>query len=171
LVKEWNKEELMELAGDENDIQMYDEAVKIKRKLEFLDKVDRGEIETSPETIQGQMEMLDKDTEEKISKVGRKIELGKKFFNFEYGFTIDPTGETYDKAQQNDALIQAITLESQNPALTKSPRYQQLLENNGLDQSPLPEEVKQEINTINQGPQLPQMPTRSLESMVDTGNL
>jgi hypothetical protein len=164
LIKEWNKEELLELSGDENDIELYDEALKTKRKIEYvLNKNERGE-----EVVPGELEALDTDTEQQVGKIGRKIALPKKFFNFDYGITIDPVGETYDRAQQNDAIIQAITFTSQNPAVADIPAFKQLLENNGVKAMKLRPETKQEINQMNQGQPLPEMPTQSLAGAVDT---
>jgi len=161
LVKDWNREELLDLAGDEDNVAMYDEAVKAKRMAEFTE-MNPGLMMT-PEITQA----LEGDTEQQLEKQGRKIEIGKKFFNFEYGFTIDPTGETYDKAQQNDAIIQALTLAVQAPAIVDTPAFAQLLENNGLTAFKLKPEQKQELMMAGQ-PQIAQPKDQSTMSMPDT---
>jgi hypothetical protein len=165
LVKDWNREELIELAGSEADIEMYDEAVKTLRKLQLVEQKNMVGEPIMP----GELEQLDADTEQQLGRTGRKIEIGKKFFNFEYGFSIDPVGESFDKAQQNEAIVNAIQMEAMNPAISDSPRFKQLLENNGINQSPLKPQVKTELTMNNQGQSMPQV--QSLSSVVDTASI
>ena len=67
-----------------------------------------------------------------IKVVGRKMEIGKKFFNFKFGFRLMPTSETGNKEQMNDAMYNALQLSGANPALLDVPLYRQYLENNGI---------------------------------------
>jgi hypothetical protein len=162
LVKGWNREELLDLAGDEDNVAMYDEAVKNIRRQQ-MQEMNPGLMMT-PEVSAA----LDGDTEQQLEKQGRKIDIGKKFFNFEYGFTIDPTGETYDLSSQNDAIIQALTLVIQAPTIADTPAFAQLLENNGLTAFKLKPEQKQEMMMAGQM-QAPQQPMQStLNQSVDT---
>jgi len=167
LVKEWNKEEMLELVGNEDDIEMYDEAVKTARKIELV----KAKNEAGVQLEEGELERLDSDTDQKINRAGRSVKMGKKFFNFEYGFTIDPVGETFDKSQQNDAIVQAITLTASNPAIADIPAFDQLLENNGIKSFRLKPEQKEEINMMNQGRPLPKIPKQSLSGLLDTANI
>jgi hypothetical protein len=83
--------------------------------------------------------------DEKIEKKGRKIEIPKGFFNFEFGMYIDPVGEVIDKAQQNDAIINALQLIMQNPTIMELPIFTQLLENNNIPPFKLEQKVRQQI--------------------------
>ena len=148
LIKGWNREDILELSGSEDDILMYDDAVKERRKIELLKEMNSKGIALEP----GQLEALDEETDLQLGRVGRKVKLEKNFFDFDYGFIIDPTGETYDKAQQNDALINAIELTAANPAVADIPAFTQLLENNGITTFKLKPEQKQ---AIQEGGQVP----------------
>jgi hypothetical protein len=162
LVKDWNREELLDLAGDDEGVAMYDEAVKNIRQRDFKDM--NPQMQMTPELTQA----LDGDTEAEIEKPGRKVEIGKKFFNFDYGFTIDPTGETYDLAAQNDAIIQALTLAIQAPAIVDTTAFTQLLENNGLSAFKLKPDQKQEMMAGGQTPPMQPMGS-TLNQSVDAG--
>jgi len=153
LIEKWNKEEMIEITENISDIQSYDEAIKTQRKIDYVKEKNLAGEPVQP----GELEALDRNTEQQIGKVGRKLGTGKDFFNFEYGFMIDPVGETYDKAQQNDAIIQAITLTAQNPTISEIPAFMQLLENNGIASFRLKPEQKQEIIS-NNNPQIMRSP-------------
>jgi len=159
LVSEWNKEELVELTENISDLELYDEAIKTQRKLEYL-----KEKNTIGEPLrEGELESIDADTDKQLKNVGRKIKTEKGFFNFEYGFNIDPVGETYDKAQQNDAILQAITLVAQNPSISDIPAFSQLLENNGIKSFKLEPNQKAEI-MMNNNPQVQPQLTQTQET-------
>ena len=180
LVKGWNREDILELAGNEADIRLYDDGIKARRRIKFMKNRNKLGIAVS----QAELAQLDVDTDQQITKIGRKIEHGKNFFNFDYGFIIDPTGETFDKAQQNDAIIQAITMVAQNPAIAAIPAFNQLLENNGIKSFDLRPDQKDELmannNPMNEQPaflgdpgvqQKRALSQNSLFSAVDTGGV
>lgn len=125
IVKQWNREKTIEIAGDDEDLRIYDKAVKNSMmKSVILD----GRILT-PEIVAA----IDRKIEGELDKVGRKIDIGENFFDFKYKIRINPTGESYDLGKQNDAMYNAITLFMQNPAIMNIPLFKQYLNNNGLD--------------------------------------
>lgn len=165
LVKDWNRGSILEIAESVDDIKIYDKAIKnLVRARMYADANARGEMVT-PE-----MEMsLEQAVDDSIRINGRKVETSKGFFDFKYGITLDPVGETYDKAQQNDAIIQALTLVMQNPAITDIPAYKQLLENNGITPFKITkEEQKQMMDTVNPQEPKPKMLSQMLQSQADT---
>ena len=167
LVRKWDRDEILELAGGEDDIVLYDDSVKIKRKIELLAK----SLQIGQPVMIEMLDALDQDTDQELPKVGRKLNHGKGYFDFEYGLLLDPVGETYDKAQQNDALVQAIVMTSQNPAISDIPAFSQLLENNGIKSFRLRAGEKQAIMANNQtGPATQMRPVqqKQLANAVDT---
>lgn len=141
LVKEWNRGDILEIAGNVDDVKMFDEAVKKVARINVYERAQQNGTIVTPETEAE----IDRLVDETLKNTGRKLETPKGFFNFKYGITLDPVGETYDKAQQNDAIIQAITLAMQNPTITEVPAFKQLLENNGISPFSLTQKEKQEV--------------------------
>ena len=148
LVKDWNRGDILEIAGSAQDIKLYDDAIKNFTRVKVYARAAQNGTVVTPET---EME-LEKLADEAIKVNGRKLKTPKGFFNFKYGIHLDPVGETYDKGQQNDAIIQAITLTMQNPAITEIPAFKQLLENNGIPPFSLNKKEQQEIQEVNNPP-------------------
>lgn len=168
LVKEWNKGKIIEIADNEEDVKMYDKALKQRALLEAYVVANNEGIVITPEDEQA----IEQHVDEKLQSVGRKVEVEKGFFDFEYGITLDPTGETQDRAAVNDVIINALQMIQANPAITEVPAFKQLLESNGI--SPFKLEPKQQENIRQMGapvqppePAMPQMPGMSLEGQVD----
>ncbi len=125
IIKDWNnQEQLIEVLEDEKDVEMYDKALKRKIAVEAMLS---GELVT-----QEYLDGIDTMIEDNIKRVGRKIKTQKGFFNFDFGIKFNITGESVDKAQQNDAYFNAITMVAQNPAILDTPLFRQYLENNGI---------------------------------------
>jgi hypothetical protein len=137
VVKEWNREDYIELANDEADIKIYDDAVANQMKIESMLT---GNI-LSPDLVKA----IESKVETEVPKIGRKVAHGKKFFNFEYGIRINPTGESFDLGKQNDAMSNAIQLVLSNPAVMGLPMFKQYLENNGINWWKLTAEQKAEL--------------------------
>jgi hypothetical protein len=125
IIRKWNgKEDLIAIAEDDSDVEMYDKALKTKMAIEAM---------LSGTIVDQQfLDNLDTTIADGIKKVGRNLEVPKDFFNFDYGIKFNVTGESYDKAQQNDAYFNAITMINQNPAILDTPLMRQYLENNGI---------------------------------------
>lgn len=147
VVVDWNKECLVEIMDNDMDIQLYDEAIITSVKKEFLaTKVAKGVYVTEQE-----LQQLEDRVRREIETKGRKIKLGKNFFNFKFGLKFNPTGESTDKSQQNDAYFNAITLVLKNPAITNIPLFKQYLENNGISYWRLNQAQVKEIQAANMG--------------------
>lgn len=141
LVKEWNRGDMIEITEDNQDLESYDEAIRRVTRKNVYQKANEKGVEVT-EDIQAKIEKM---VDEKIEKKGRKIEIPKGFFNFEFGMYIDPVGEVIDKAQQNDAIINALQLIMQNPTIMELPIFTQLLENNNIPPFKLEQKVRQQI--------------------------
>lgn len=160
VIKSWNKEDLMEISEEESDTTIYDDAVKRKMAIE---KMLNGEIvdQTSLDTISEQVDSM-------LPKIGRKVEIPKKFFNFDYGIRFNITGENYDKQQQNDAMFNALQMVQSNPAITNIPLFRQYCENNGISWWRLSPKEQAQIMAQAQG-QMPQQPKQdALMSQVNS---
>jgi len=141
LVREWNRGDVVEIAEDIKDVQMYDEAVRrVARKRVYQKANERG-VEVTDEIEQ----RIQKIVDDKIRRKGRKIKTPKKFFDFDYGIYIDPVGEFIDKGQQNDAIINALKLVLQNPAIVEISAFNQLLENNNIPPFKIKKELEERL--------------------------
>jgi hypothetical protein len=135
-VKDWNREEYVDIADNEKDVEVYDNTVKNRMKMEAILN---GKVLT-PELIL----KIEQKAESEIPKVGRKVEHGKDFFDFEYKIRINPVGESFDLAKQNDVMSNALQISMQNPAIVNTPMFRQYLENNGVEWWKLtPDQMKQ----------------------------
>lgn len=143
LVTKWNRDKMIEMAEDDEDVEAYDKAV-----LEYLKKeaMLSGELVT-PELEQSMMMTI----QEGMSKVGRRVELTDGFFNFKWGFKMMATDESVDKSAKNDAYFNALqmTLSSQG-AVNDVPGFKQYLEDNGISPWKLSPAQKQELQQAGQ---------------------
>ena len=128
LVKKFNKEDIIEINEDENDIRRYDSRMADETARQFkLEKVQNGEVIFEEDIIAVRAQAL-KSLEE-----NRRIEkIGKKFFNFDYGIMMNPTGESMDKATMNAALDGALEMMLAAPAIVNTPLFKKKLELNGI---------------------------------------
>lgn len=143
LVRGWNRDKLIEMAEDDEDVEAYDKAV-----LEYMKKeaILNGELVT-PEVEQTMMTTI----QEGLGKLGRKIELSDGFFNFKWGFKMMPTDESVDKSATNDAYFNALQMIGANPTLSEIPLFKQYLENNGIAPQKMTPKQKQELQQVAQG--------------------
>lgn len=124
LVKKWNKGVVIEIAEDDEDVEMYDKTMLAYLKKEYL--LNYGPV--TPEVEQ----MLQLKVSEELNSIGRRIEIKKDFFNFKYGIKMMPTDESIDKAAMNDAMFNALQMVQANPGIVEVPIFKQYLENNGI---------------------------------------
>lgn len=148
LVKDWNREELLEITDNDQDIRMYDDLIV---KMVQSETLRRNKGDTTEEDL---ME-IDKRVRRDIETIGRKLKIEKGFFNFEYGIIINPVGENYDKSQQNEVYINFVMpLMQTNPAALNTPYTKQMLENNGVSWWKLkPEQIEELKQGIQQQPE------------------
>jgi hypothetical protein len=172
VVDKWNRGDIIEIATGDEDIAMYDKAMKefLQRQTK-IDNILNGKLLT-PELSQ----MIDQNTnamvEENIAKIGRKVEVPKGFFNFDYGIRFNVSGESVDKSQQNDAYFNALQMVMSNPAILEIPLFKQYLENNNIPYWKLSAQVKQELQqqqaVKTQGQPIAAPKQDALASMVDS---
>jgi hypothetical protein len=149
VVKKWNREEFVEIAEDDVDVEVYDKALQQNMERERLLG---GEVITDV-----LVDEIANAIAEKTPTIGRKIEMGKNFFNFEFGFKLMPTTETGDKSVMNDAYWNALQIQGANPAQLDTPLYRQYLENNGISFWKLtPKQKEQLVEAQQQGGSLPE---------------
>ena len=141
LVKGWNKEELIEIAGSEEDVKYFDKQAKRAMKWELFVKNLLNGKETSVAELVEMEDLFDEEIEDK----NRKIKINDKFFDFKYGIRTNITGESVDKQQQNDAYFNALQMVQANPAIVNTPLFKQYVENNGIDWWKLKPEQVQEL--------------------------
>jgi len=130
IVKDWNSGEMLEIAENETDIQIYDNLL-LNKKLwsamrEYFTK--NKKLPNSQQLQQLATRLLGE-----FGKTDRRIEIPKGFFNFKYGIVINPTDEIEDKGAMNDAIDQALNWVIANPQIINNPLFRQKLENNGLN--------------------------------------
>ena len=130
IVKTWNSGEILEIAGDINDVQIYDNLL-LNSKLwtamsDYWQKT--GKLPNAQ-----QLQALAGRLVEEFGKDKRKIEIPKGFFNFKYGIDMNVTDESQDKPAMNEALDSAINWTLTNPDIINNPLFRQKLENNGIN--------------------------------------
>lgn len=145
VVRDWNKDEMIEIAQDDVDIEVYDKALKNKIAKEGMLS---GKLITEY-VLKG----IENEIAGSIKQIGRNIKHGKNFFNFKFGFKLMPTSETGNKMAMNDAYYNALQMSSANPALIDTPLYKQYLENNGISYWKLTPKQKEDLMQQAQTPQ------------------
>lgn len=147
VVRKWNKKTIVEIAQDDVDIDQYDKAVQ---NYMLRQKMLNGEVVTDQTLVD-----IENKVAETIGKVGRRMEIGKNFFDFRFGFKLMPTTETGDKAVLNDAMYNALQIQGANPAQVDTPLYRQYLENNGISYWKLTPKQREALE-LNKGQALPE---------------
>ena len=142
-VKNWNREKLIEMAEDDADVETYDKAV-----VEYMKK--EAMLSGTLITPEVEQEIITK-SQEALGKIGRKITLADKFFNFKWGFKMMPTDESVDKSAKNDAYFNALQMIGANPTLSDIPLFKQYLEDNGISPQKITPAQKQELQQASQG--------------------
>lgn len=129
VVKDWNVGGIIELADSEEDVNFFDAEAKKKMKWDmFVNNILEGRTVTADD-LEGVKGLF----EEGIERKQRKLKYPPNYFNFEYKIKTNITGESVDKAQQNDAYFNALQMVQANPAIVNIPLFRQYVENNGID--------------------------------------
>lgn len=129
IVKTWNNGEILEIAGDLDDIYIYDNLLLNKKLWEAMSDYWN---KTKKLPSAQQLQQLATRLVEEFGKDKRKIEIPKGFFNFKYGIDMNVTDESQDKGIMNEALDNAINWVLTNPNIINNPLFRQKLENNGI---------------------------------------
>lgn len=127
-VAEWNKEDLIEISSNFQDIKIYDFYVLNYKLRQYIKKAFKeGRNPTEEEKAQ----FLEKESY-RMNVEGRQLKGMKGFFNFDYGFYMNPTNSDMDRGQQNEIIDWAMELFMANPAIVNHPLYQYKLEMNNI---------------------------------------
>jgi hypothetical protein len=148
VIKDWNSKELYEILEDNADIQLYEDSLIRMTKYQYLQDIGGTRLITDEDLAQ-----VEAQVRQELQSKTKKLVIPKKFFNFDFGFTFNITGENQDKNQQNEVSINALTLVSKNPGIANIPLFLQYCENNGINPYRL---TPKEIATLT--PNNPQMP-------------
>ena len=128
VMKDWNKEELFDIAEVQDDILIFNEFYTLFLKQDFRrKKAEVGELVEEGELLKYAQDNLDK-----LDREGRKVKIPKKFFNFKFGIKFNITGENVDKAQKNGAFESILTWIQTNPQIQLNPYFRQYVEDNGI---------------------------------------
>ncbi|MEI7942791.1 MAG: hypothetical protein WCH76_06455 [Candidatus Riflemargulisbacteria bacterium] len=128
IVKNWNRGDMIDIMDDLKDINIYDEQMIIQKEIEYITTAnEQGKVVSDEE-----LKQVEEEYRANLQKTGRTIEIPKKFFNFEFGISVDVTGESVDKSQQNDAYSNILQWKMQNPQIVNDPFFRQYCENNGV---------------------------------------
>ena len=102
---------------------------------------------------------------ENATRERRTEDIGKKFFNFEYGIVMNPTGESVDKNIKNAAIDGAIEMMLAAPAVVNTPLFKQKLANNGIPPFRLTVEEQQQLEQSATGEPIPDAPEDKLSQL------
>jgi len=129
-VRSWNHGDMLEIAENEMDIQIYDNLLLNKKLWERMNEYF---MKTKKLPNSRQLQELAMRLVQEFGKEDRRLEVPKGFFNFKYGIEIKPTDETEDKATLNDAIDNALNWVIANPDIINNPMFRQKLEENGIN--------------------------------------
>ena len=143
IVSTWNKGEVVDISENLDDIRIFEDYYKLQLIREYYDeKISKGEFVEVNELanyVETNIANLD--------RMGRKINIAKKFFDFKWGIKFNITGEGVDKAQRNGAYESILQWIQANPAIQNNPYFRQYVESNGI--TPIRMSA-QEINQLQQ---------------------
>lgn len=129
IVAEWNKEDIIEISESEYDVRVYDfYAMKYLLNKWIGQQSALGKNPTPEE----QQAFIQNETM-KMNIEGRRVKKMKGFFNFKYGFYMNPTGAIENKERKNEAYQVAMGMVQSNPAIVNMPLFRQFLEDNNIE--------------------------------------
>lgn len=131
--KEFQGEDVIEIAHHEADIRQFDQMMKNRRMKKFIQEVQDGvrNIE-SREELQEALQRIEDNVEEENEERGRQMRVPKNFINFTWDIRFNITGESQDREQTNNAYYNALQMTMSNPQILNTPLMKQYLENNGI---------------------------------------
>lgn len=128
VVRDFNKEELIQIMEDDADVRLFDQVVTENELRTYMQKRADGGFVIFSEDLEAKKQEI----QTRLQREGRSVETGKNFFDFKWGIYMNPTGESVDKNIQNMAIDGALQDMASNPAIVNTPLFQQKLENNGI---------------------------------------
>ena len=161
LVKKWNKEEVVDILEDEEDIYIYNQLKKVKKYNEkAFELMSMGITQIDPEILTQLVEMeMNEDQEVK------RVFVGKDYFDFDFGIRMNITGEGVDKAQRNDAYNNILQWIQANPEIQNNYYFRKYAEFNGISTRKMPaqQQPAKPVNTQPIG-----QPKDKLSALIDT---
>ncbi len=163
VVKGFNREDMTEIAEEEEDVRIYDERLTDSAVATLMAERAKKGMVVFEEEIATLRERIRKDVER-----NRRIEEhGKKFFDFEWGIVMNPTGESVDKNVQNTAIDGALEMMLAAPAVVNTPLFKQKLANNGIPPFRLTIEEQAELSQSKTGAPIPEAPVDKLSQLAN----
>jgi hypothetical protein len=152
-VKDFQREDVIEISEDENDVRMYDQLV-IEQAVEnyTVQRAEEGFV-----VFEEEIQQMVTELQDTLQRDRRIFEVPDNFFDFEYGVLMNPTGESADKNVQNSVMEGAISYMLSAPAIVNTPIFKQYLANNGIPPFRLSPEEQQSLQQSATG-QTPQQP-------------
>jgi len=143
LVKDWKKEDVLDMAEDDGDIEEYGKSLqRVMEKDALLSGiVVDEEVKTN----------ILNSIEENLKATPKSLKLTKDFWNFDFGFKMMASDDSVDKAAKNDAYFNALNMTGANPMLTTVPGFKQYLEDNSISPWKLTPKQIEQIQQGNQG--------------------
>jgi len=161
IIKGFNREEVIEISEDENDVRLYDETYIETAVEEYKkDRAERGLV-----VFEEDLEEVKLRAKKNVERNRRVQEIGKKFFDFEYGIVMNPTGESVDKNVKNAAIDGALEMMIAAPAIVNTPLFKQKLANNGIPPFRLTMEEQAELAQSTTGAPIPEAPVDRLAEL------
>ena len=131
--KDFRKEEIIEIAGNEEDIEQFDKLIFNRKVKRMLERFKAGELKIdSEEELAKKISEIQRQVTEELEQNGRKVRLEKDWLDIEWDIKFNITNESEDKEQTNNAYFNAIQFMITNPNLINTPIMKQYLENNGI---------------------------------------
>ena len=161
IIKDFNREDIIEIAEDEADIRIYDDRLVDQAVEDF--KIERAELDLV--VFEEDLEVLKASTRKSVERNRRIEEIGKNFFDFEYGIVMNPTGESVEKNVQNAAIDGALEMMIAAPAVVNTPLFKQKLANNNIPPFRLTAEEQAGLEQSATGKPIPNAPVDTLSQL------
>jgi len=161
LVKGFNREDAVEISEDELDIAAFDEA-QVNKAVQAYKKTRAklGMVAWEEDINTIKLEMLEN------AQRNRRLEKhGKKFFDFEYGIMMNPTGESIDKVVMNTNLDNVLATMAATPGLVDTVPFKQKLALNGIPPFRLTPEQKEGMQESRKATPIPEAPQDTLSGL------
>ncbi|MEI6529671.1 MAG: hypothetical protein WCN88_04760 [Candidatus Falkowbacteria bacterium] len=154
VVKKWNRGSVLDIIDNLKDINLYDDQIVQIKLLEYIKTANERGKYVSDEEIAN----VEQEYRANIEKTGRTIDIPKGFFNFEFGISLNVTGETVDKSAKNDAYSNILQWKQGNPAVVNDPYFRQYCEDNQITPIRMSEkEIQQQAQGLQSTQKKPNM--------------
>lgn len=153
-IKDWKKEDLIDIEEDEQDMRLYDK-ILIKQEV---DKFKKAKIKANVAIAEEDIADVVQRATKAVQENRRSIKVTDDIFDFKWGVDMNPTGEGADKNALNAAIDGALQDLLANPNVVNVPLYQTKLEVNGIPPFRLTQEEVQQLQGSKVKEVSPQVP-------------